>query len=159
MTLLDEDYYSLPRIAVDGSGGGGVCELEIGGEVGSGGYAVVREARQHAVGRNVAVKTLHNFDDDPEAVDALVREARVLGALDHPNIVPVHLLGRDVDGAPLVVMPLIQGVCWTELIDRYDHPFWDLHTGEARSVERPRDRLSAHLGILLKVANATQHAH
>jgi len=153
------DAYGLPRIVVDGSGAGGVAELEIGGHVGSGGYAVVREGRQHAVGRHVAVKTLHNFDDDPEAVDALVREARVLGALDHPNIVPVHVLGMDIDGAPLVVMPLIRGVSWTELIDRHDHPFWDQHTGEKRASRHRMDRLSSHLGILMKVANACQHAH
>lgn len=159
MTTLDTADYGLPPINVEGSGAGGIAEIGIGGHVGAGGYAVVREGRQFAVGRHVAVKTLHNYDDDPEAVDALVREARVLAHLDHPNIVPVHMLGQDTDGAPLVVMPLIKGVSWTELIDRYDHPFWDQHTGEPRSAANRLDRLSAHLGILMKVANACQHAH
>ena len=74
--------------------------------------------------------------------------------MDHPSIVPVHLLGTDIDGAPLVVMPLIKGVPWTELIDRHDHPFWDQHTGEKRTASSRMDRLTSHLGILMKVANA-----
>ena len=153
------ESYGLPRVIVDGSGAAGVAELEIGAHLGAGGYALVREGRQHALSRHVAVKTLPNFDDDPEAYDALVREARVLGALDHSSIVPVHLLGSDIDGAPLLVMPLIKGVPWTELIDRHDHPFWDQHTGEKRTASSRMDRLTSHLGILMKVANAVQHAH
>ena len=38
--------------------------------------------------------------DYAKALRALVREARIVGALEHPNIVPVHALGRDDNGQP-----------------------------------------------------------
>jgi len=83
-------------------------------KLGEGGMAVVYVAVQTALGREVAVKTAR--DGDLDAARALVDEARITGALEHPNIVPVHDVGRDDQGRPLIVLKRIEGTPWSETI-------------------------------------------
>ena len=60
-------------------------------EVGRGGTAVVYVARQSDLGRLVALKELAAFQAaKPEVVERFLRESRVTGALNHPNVVTVH---------------------------------------------------------------------
>ena len=64
-------------------------------EIGRGGMGIVFEAEDLAIGRKVALKLL----DGPMADDARRRqrfehEARIAALLQHPNIVPVHSVGR-----------------------------------------------------------------
>jgi hypothetical protein len=83
---------------------------EVTGRTGSGGQAVVMVALDRFIGREVALKILAPQDDGeteaslttgkrstPHTVRFL-REARVTGQLEHPNIVPVHEVGRRADG-------------------------------------------------------------
>ena len=79
---------------------GATAQLKPGATIGEGGMGVVRLAEQVALGRSVAVKTLKSRQRDPAAALDLLREAWVTGALEHPNIVPVHDLGLDDDGSP-----------------------------------------------------------
>ncbi|HKM81853.1 MAG TPA: protein kinase [Candidatus Acidoferrum sp.] len=46
---------------------------------------------------------------NPEDVEAFLIEARILARLDHPNIVPVHDVGRTEDGLSFVVSKLVEG--------------------------------------------------
>ena len=66
-------------------------------ELGSGGMGVVYQARHRALRREVALKTPRG---GPKAERALLAEAYLAGALEHPNIIPVHDLGRDAEGRP-----------------------------------------------------------
>src|SRR5678816_4169206 len=66
--------------------------LVLSATIGEGGMGKVSIATQTALGRQVAVKTLRpNVHSD--AATGLLREAWVTGALEHPNIVPIHDLG------------------------------------------------------------------
>src|ERR1041385_1528214 len=85
--------------------------LELGGTIGQGGMAIVRTAKQTALHREVAVKTLR-ADATDHAAPRLLREAWITGALEHPNIVPVHDLGADDRGRPLLVLKKIEGEPW-----------------------------------------------
>ena len=68
-----------------------VGRYEIVREVGRGGTAVVYLARQTDLDRSVALKELAGLHaSDPEFVERLLRESRVAGSLNHPNIVTVH---------------------------------------------------------------------
>ena len=44
-----------------------------------------------------------------EDIEAYLREARNLARLDHPQIVPVHDLGRTPDGLCFVVSKYVEG--------------------------------------------------
>ncbi len=116
--------------------------------IGQGGQATVDAVVQTALSREVAVKRPLGMAG-PEAREGLLNEARLTGALEHPNVIPVHLLVRR-DGLPLMVMKRVEGVSWHELIADPDHPAWE---------GRPADRLVAHLEILARVCRAVEYAH
>jgi Protein kinase domain len=60
-------------------------------EVGRGGSAVVYLARQVDLDRDVALKELAGLHaSDPAFIERFLRESRVAGSLNHPNIVTVH---------------------------------------------------------------------
>jgi alpha-tubulin suppressor-like RCC1 family protein len=73
-------------------------------ELGRGGTAVVYLARDRELGRDVAVKLIRAAHvQDEDAVARLVREARTVGKLQHPNI--VMLLGtRRLEGGGLALI-------------------------------------------------------
>jgi serine/threonine protein kinase len=81
---------------------------EVSGRLGRGGMGVVYVARDRVLDRDVAVKVL---DDLHAAADAprLLREAQILGRLEHPGIVPVHDAGSLADGRVFYVMKLVRG--------------------------------------------------
>src|SRR4030095_4918251 len=98
-------------------------DLEIISTLGEGGMGRVHLARQRSLDRDVAVKTLK--PDAPErARNALLAEATVTGALEHPGIIPVHALGIDERGRPVLVMKRVEGTDWSQLIHEPDHPAW-----------------------------------
>ncbi len=80
---------------------------ELVGELGCGGMARVWRARDTALGRDVAVKVLHpRFG--PSTAPRLIREARALAAVDHPNVVRVFDAGESSQG-PYLVMEVLVG--------------------------------------------------
>ena len=78
--------------------------------LGEGGMAAVYKAFQPGVDRQVALKVLpRHYAKDPEFVERLEREAKVLARLQHPHILPVHDFGQADGGYTYIVMPFIQG--------------------------------------------------
>jgi serine/threonine-protein kinase len=70
------------------------------GMLGEGGMSHVWLARQRSRARKVAVKTARVGVDGDDRGAPLVREALITGMPEHPNIPPIHALGRDVSGRP-----------------------------------------------------------
>jgi hypothetical protein len=138
---------ALPEDAVDDDG----ADLVAGEVLGRGGMGLVRLAQQRSLRRDVAVKT--SGKSDVAAIRALVREARITGGLEHPNVVPVHALGVDREGAPLLVMKRIEGVSWRTLVQNDAHEAW------APLLAGHGDRLRAHVEILMQVSRALGFAH
>ncbi len=124
------------------------ADLEILGELGKGGMASVHLATQRSLRRQVAVK--HATAGPTEM---LLQEAITMGQLEHPNIVPVHLLGADRRGKPAIVMRRVEGVAWCALIDDPCHPAWH----DFPSLRD--DAILCHLEILLEVCKALSYAH
>lgn len=124
-------------------------DIELGDTIGEGGMGVVWSGTQRPLRREVAIKSIRE-DAPPGATDALLREARVTGTLEHPNIVPIHALGRDATGRPLIVMKLIEGRSWAELLER------QIDDGGHRAVLAD---LEHHIKILVEVSKAAHFAH
>jgi len=125
-------------------------ELRTGKVIGEGGMGVVREAEQVALGRVVAIKTLKPSRVDQGAASDLLREAWVTGALEHPNIVPVHHLEIDDDLRPLLILKRVDGVEWNQLCS---------NPTEVQRRFGAADLLAWNLGILHQVLNALRFAH
>jgi len=78
--------------------------------LGSGGFGLVYLAHDDELDRPVAIKVPNpERMTDAEDVEAFFDEAKVLAKLDHPNIVPVHDVGRTGDGLCYVVSKFLEG--------------------------------------------------
>jgi Tol biopolymer transport system component len=77
--------------------------------IGRGGMGEVYRARDSRLRREVAIKVLpQGFARDAERLARFEREARAASALNHPNIVSVHDIGR-ADGMSWIVTELVEG--------------------------------------------------
>jgi serine/threonine-protein kinase len=89
-----------------------IGRYEIVAELGSGAMGSVFKATDPAVGRTVALKTIHSAAlSGAQAAEyraRFYREARASGVLAHPAIVPVFDVGEH-EGAPFLVMEFVEG--------------------------------------------------
>jgi serine/threonine-protein kinase len=70
------------------------------------------------IGREVAIKRLRPEAQGAASLARFVDEIRTVGVLEHPNIVPIHDVGVDEDGALYFVMRRVQGQTLESIIDR-----------------------------------------
>jgi serine/threonine protein kinase/photosystem II stability/assembly factor-like uncharacterized protein len=91
------------------------------GKLGEGGMGVVYLARDQVLQRDVALKFLGDTLA-PEARQLLLREARAVSALSHPNVCTVHEVG-EADGEFYIVMELIEGKPLSALIGSGGLPY------------------------------------
>jgi serine/threonine-protein kinase len=120
--------------------------------LGEGGMGEVHLAEQRSLGRRVALKRIKTGVEPSLAGAALLHEARITGALEHPSIVPVHALGVDEVGRPVMVMKRIEGTTLRELLADPEHPRWDLE-------RRRGDHLEMVVRALVNVCHALELAH
>ena len=110
--------------------------------IGSGGMGVVYAAQQDRPRRTVAIKVLRRGYRHPEILQRFEREAEILGRLQHPGIAQVYAFHPGDRSAPAhLVMELVAGPPLTDY---------------ARSERLPA---AARVQLILKVAEAIQHAH
>ena len=88
------------------------------GRLGAGGMGEVYRARDTKLGRDVAIKVLPDvFTTDPERLARFEREARMLAALNHPNIGAIYGV-EDADGIRALVLELVDGETLADRIAR-----------------------------------------
>ena len=92
------------------------------GEIARGGMGVVLRGHDTDLGRDVAMKVLHeDLAGRADVVHRFVEEAQIGGQLQHPGIVPVYELGLMADERPYFTMKLVKGrTLATLLADRED---------------------------------------
>ena len=77
--------------------------------IGKGGMGEVYRARDRKLGREVAVKVLpESLAGDPDRIARFRREAKILAALNHPNIAAIYGL-EEADQSRALVMELVEG--------------------------------------------------
>jgi serine/threonine protein kinase len=91
---------------------------EILAPIGSGGMGEVYKAHDTKLGRDVAIKILPEaFAHDVERLARFQREAKMLAALNDPNIATIHGLEHS-DGTHYLVMELVAGETLAERVKR-----------------------------------------
>jgi CheY-like chemotaxis protein len=79
-------------------------------EIARGGMGAILEANDESLDREVAMKVLlEAAEQDQVARQRFLREALGLARLPHPNIVPIHDMGRDEQGRRFHTMKLVKG--------------------------------------------------
>jgi len=76
--------------------------------LGAGGMGVVWAARDPDLEREIAVKLLRGEDAGPNLRTRLLREARAMARLKHPNVLTVYEVGSD-GGRDYIAMELVDG--------------------------------------------------
>lgn len=126
-------------------------DFQILGEIGKGGMGVVYEAIQVSLKRPVALKILpEHLRYSSKAVEKFHREAEAGGRQNHPGIVSIIAVGEH-EGVHYIAQELIEG--GYTLGDKLE----DLR-GEDR-LKGEQDYYYQLAGLILKVAEALQHAH
>jgi eukaryotic-like serine/threonine-protein kinase len=114
---------------------------EILSAIGAGGMGEVYRARDGRLNRDVALKILPEvFAADPDRMARFEREARVLGALNHPNIAAIYGL-EEFGSSRALVMELVEGETLADRIARGPIP------------------LDEALPIAKQIAEALEYAH
>jgi tRNA A-37 threonylcarbamoyl transferase component Bud32 len=116
-------------------------QLEIAELIGAGGMGAVYKARQPKLERWVALKILpEKLAADPAFTERFTREARLLGRLNHPNIVAVYDFGQS-GGFFFLLMEYVDGINLREA----------MATGRFSPVQA--------LAIVPRICEALQYAH
>ncbi len=96
--------------------------------IGQGGAGTVYKALDTQLDRPVAIKKLHTVEGSASqtalmqnATATLLREAKVLSSIQHPNIVTLYDMGVDEEG-PYVVMEYLDGQSLEEAIEQAPFP-------------------------------------
>jgi eukaryotic-like serine/threonine-protein kinase len=111
-----------------------IGRYRIEGVLGAGGMGVVYVARDAALGRAVALKTIAAAAmSDEQAQKRFWREARAAASVNHPNVCQIYEVG-EADGTPFIAMEMLEGEPLSARIGRGPLPV--------------REALDATLGIL-----------
>lgn len=91
---------------------------EIVGKVGAGGMSDVYKAKDHTLGRFVAIKVLkQEFSEDVNFVTKFRTEAQSAAGLEHPNIVNIYDVGSE-NGLYYIVMEHVEGITLKTYIEK-----------------------------------------
>ncbi len=124
--------------------GSRIGRFEISRVLGEGAMGIVYLAHDPQIERPVAIKTLRpqgGGGSDEELKERFLKEAKLAGRLQHPNVVTIYEAGQDGD-TPYIAMEYVDG----EALGRYL---------SSRGVLTLRERIE----VVREVALALEHAH
>jgi serine/threonine protein kinase/Leucine-rich repeat (LRR) protein len=124
---------------------------KMGSLIAQGGMGVVLDAFDLNLERTVAMKLLSSkIEASRASILRFLRESRITGQLEHPNIVPVYEMGVNAEGIPFYTMKFVRGTTLKEILDQ-------VAKGESEIIKKfPLPRL---LTIFEKVCDAVAFAH
>ncbi|KAF0244981.1 MAG: serine/threonine protein kinase-related [Planctomycetota bacterium] len=155
--IVDPDFLRAPSgnaSPTAGPPGKTPGRYEVKTEHARGGMGRVLVVLDRDVGREVAMKELlpkfaHGFAWDRER---FLREARITGQLEHPNIVPVYEIGSGEGGAAYYTMKLVRGETMEARLERIEL------NDRLTSGQKLAERLKL-LDAFIDTCNAVAYAH
>src|SRR3569623_1020509 len=116
-TPAPDSTLDMPQAEVVAAGsdivaGAAIGHFRVRRKLGAGGMGVVLEAEDADLGRRVALKLVRTEADTPQYRDRLLREAKAMARLEHPNVVRVYEGGSD-RGRLFIAMEFVDGVTLT----------------------------------------------
>jgi hypothetical protein len=143
LELPDDEHQPLPH---ECEGRYSVVEA-----LGHGGMGTVLRVRDTGLKRDVAMKVLRaDLAHKVEYINALRREARIIGGLEHPSIIPLHELGTRLDGATYYTMKLMPSRSLGEVIQHLQLGYEGV--GDLFSLRRL-------VGVFVQIAQGMEYAH
>ena len=98
--------------------------------ISTGGMGTLYRAHDERLDRDVALKFLpSSLSAEPRARERLLREAKVVAALNHPNVCAIYEIAETADGHMFFAMPLYDGIT---LKEKLRQGRLSAHVGRAR---------------------------
>ena len=155
----DDDFLARPPLpmsayAVTDTGLTPMAGTSLGGYqlrmlLGAGGMGEVYQAHDPKLARDVAIKILPSaFTSHPDRLARFEREARMLAALNHPNICAIYGF-EEADGIRFLILELVEGETLADALSQRS-------SSHAKDVALPLDRA---LSIARQIADALEVAH
>ncbi|MBO4630572.1 MAG: protein kinase [Lentisphaeria bacterium] len=121
-----------------------------------GGQGIISAARENALGRIVALKTLRTTESEKSsAAKDFIVEAKVTAQLDHPSIIPIYAIGKDKSDHLQLAMKLVNGKTLREHLKNISLNY-RMHGITAFD---ERTSLYKRLELFLHVCDAMVYAH
>lgn len=90
--------------------------------IAKGSMGVIYKATQELIGREVAIKVMHNYlVSDDESLKRYHKEAKAASRLNHPNITTIYDFGVLASGQPYIVMDLLTGKTLADYLKDRNH--------------------------------------
>ena len=91
--------------------------------IGQGSAGTVYRAMQELIGREVAIKVLHDYlVSDQEFIKRFTQEAKASSRLSHPNIITIYDFGIIPQGGrPYIAMDFLKGTPMSDLLSERNH--------------------------------------
>ena len=103
------------------------------GLLGTGGMGEVRKVWDSELKRTLAMKIIHpELSTKQHVVSRFIEEVQICAQLQHPNIVPVHEIGRLNDGRLYFTMKEVKGKLFSDVIFEF-HQAAEIETRDASS--------------------------
>jgi serine/threonine-protein kinase len=119
--------------------------------LGVGGNGTVHACFDPHLGREVALKVLHpKMREDMKAQRRFIREAHIMALIEHPNVLPLHEMGKREDGTVYFTMKRIRGGSLHDIIN-------GLKVGDP--AYREKYPLRRMIDIFAHICNAVAFAH
>jgi len=149
-TILSAPTTAVAGTTVLGANPDSSVPLVFGRRIAKGGMGAILEGDDCKLGRKIAVKVMLTAGADGDLARRFVQEAAVLGRLQHPNIVPIHDLGRDARGQLYYTMKLVKGRTLQNILN-------DLRDQDPATMRE--HTLASLLTVFHKVCDALAFAH
>ena len=128
-----------------------IDRYELQKQIAVGGMGAVYLVDDQHLNRKIVVKFLQQrFLDNPDAIARFIQEAKITSKLQHPNIVPIHKIGKTEDGDLFYTMPYIEGETLKFILDELE--------SENESVLK-RYTPSSLLNIFIQLCQTVEYAH
>lgn len=122
----------------------------------AGGNAVISIAEDKFLKRRVALKSLRKeLQDDPVKKRAFIREAQIMAQLEHPGIVPVYGIAKDLTGGLHIIMKQIRGKSLKDLLKNLREKY----AGNKLSRQKEKKLLIYRLELYIRLCDAVAFAH
>ncbi len=138
-----------------------LAHYEVLEKISEGGMGLVYNVKENPLKREVALKIFRTevkpASRHAQEVEEFTNEAYMTAHLDHPGVVPIYALAKDVNGRPFFAMKKVSGTSWKDLL----HPDMVQDPEQRAALEARAQQMTwrDHLEILLKVCDATAYAH
>lgn len=117
----------------------------------SGGMGAILKVIDQDLQRPMAMKVVKPaFKNDEDSLNDLIREAKITGLLEHPNIIPVHELGLSEETGLFFTMKLARG-------ESLNHILTEIKKGTPQYVEKYN--MFYLLNIFRRICDAISFAH